>query len=54
MQEITITVTIEEANIILAGLGELPAKVSSQLITKVQQQGSEQVKTQQSRENGNV
>ena len=34
--------TIEEANLVLAGLLELPAKVSMQLIQKIHQQAQEQ------------
>ena len=35
--------TPDEANIILAGLGELPAKISIQLIAKLKQQGDAQM-----------
>ena len=34
--------TLEEANLVLAGLLELPAKVSMQLIQKIHQQAREQ------------
>ena len=34
--------TIEEANLVLAGLLELPAKMSMQLIQKIHQQAQEQ------------
>ena len=37
-----LTLTIEEANIVLAGLLELPAKMSMQLIQKIHQQAQEQ------------
>ena len=37
-----LTLTIEEANLVLAGLLELPAKVSMQLIQKIHQQAQEQ------------
>ena len=40
MQTINFTdLTPDEANIILAGLGELPAKISMALIVKLKQQG---------------
>jgi len=41
--ELTFTVTLEEANVLIAGLGELPAKVSSNLIIKLQQQAAPQL-----------
>ncbi len=41
--EITFKVTIEEANYILVGLQELPAKVSNPLSVKLQQQAREQL-----------
>ena len=34
--------TVEEVNIILAGLGELPAKLSMGLISKIKIQGDKQ------------
>ena len=34
--------TLEEANLVLAGLLELPAKMSMQLIQKIHQQAQEQ------------
>ena len=45
--ELTFNVTLDEANIILAGLGELPTKVSAGLVTKLQQQAAPQIKEQQ-------
>ena len=45
--ELNFNVTLEEANIIMAGLGELPAKVSAALITKLQQQAAPQIQQQQ-------
>lgn len=45
--ELNFTVTLEEANVIMAGLGELPAKVSATLITKLQQQAAPQIQQQQ-------
>lgn len=41
--ELNFTVSVDEANIIMAGLGELPAKVSTALITKLQQQAAPQL-----------
>lgn len=35
--------TADEANVVLAGLSELPAKVSLALINKIQQQGQAQI-----------
>ena len=45
--ELNFNVTLEEANVIMAGLGELPAKVSAALITKLQQQAAPQIQQQQ-------
>jgi hypothetical protein len=42
-KELTFSVTIEEANVILGGLGELPAKISMGLIQKLQQQAQPQL-----------
>lgn len=44
MKEFTITVTEQEAQIILNGLGELPAKFSIELILKLKQQFEQQIK----------
>ena len=41
--ELTLKITIEEANLVLAGLQELPAKVSNPLTMKIQQQAREQL-----------
>ena len=41
--EFTFQVTYEEANIILAGLQELPAKIANPLTQKLQQQAQEQI-----------
>lgn len=40
---ITLTVTIEEANHILDGLQELPAKICNPLTVKLQKQAKEQL-----------
>ena len=42
MNEITFKVTPEEANMIVSGLAELPAKFSMGLINKLQMQASQQ------------
>ena len=48
MQTINFTdLTPDEANIILAGLGELPAKISMGLIAKLKQQGDAQMRPPQ-------
>jgi len=41
--QFTFSVTYEEANIILAGLQELPAKIANPLTQKLQQQAQEQM-----------
>jgi hypothetical protein len=41
--ELTFTVTYEEANIIIAGLQELPAKISNPLTQKLQEQARPQL-----------
>lgn len=41
--ELTFKVTIEEANSILAGLQELPAKICNPLSVKLQAQAKEQL-----------
>ena len=44
MQTINFTdLTPDEANIVLAGLGELPAKISMALLIKLKQQGDAQM-----------
>jgi hypothetical protein len=40
---LTFELTLDEANIMLAALGELPAKASMSLITKLQQQAQGQL-----------
>jgi len=48
MQTINFTdLTPDEANIILAGLGELPAKISMGLLLKLKQQGDAQMQPPQ-------
>ena len=41
--EFTLKVTEQEANLILAGLQELPAKVANPLTRKLQEQAQEQL-----------
>jgi len=43
-KKITLELTIAETNLILAGLGELPAKSSMELISKIMQSSNEQLK----------
>lgn len=43
MKELTFKLTIEEANLILEGLGTLPFKTVFALIGKIQQQAAEQL-----------
>ena len=43
MQELDFKVTVDEANLILEGLGHLPFKQVFQLVAKLQQQASEQL-----------
>jgi len=48
MNEIHLTLTIEEVNGILAGLGELPSKTGAwNLIVKIQEQAKPQVPPQE-------
>ena len=48
MQTINFTdLTPDEANIVLAGLGELPAKISMALLIKLKQQGDAQMQPAQ-------
>lgn len=46
---ITLNLTVEEVNLILAGLHELPAKVSINLIMKLQAEGQKQFEAQQNK-----
>lgn len=42
-ESINLTLSLEEINVILGGLGELPAKASMGVIQKIQQQAGPQV-----------
>ncbi|MFZ4545869.1 MAG: hypothetical protein ACOYN4_00460 [Bacteroidales bacterium] len=44
---IKLELTVEEINLVLAGLQELPAKTSMQLIIKLQTEGQKQFEEQQ-------
>jgi len=44
MPTLKLTLTIDKLNIILAGLGELPAKISQGIILKIQEEFKKQVK----------
>lgn len=45
MDYLSFTFTVEQVNVLLAGLGELPAKVSLDLIAKIRQEGKSQMQT---------
>lgn len=47
---IELKLTVEEINLVLAGLQELPARVSMQLILKLQSEGQKQFEKQQEKE----
>jgi len=46
-KQITLTLTVDEVNLIYEGLGELPAKRSEQLRFKIAKEASEQLKTEE-------
>ena len=46
MKKITLTLTIDETNLILSALGELPFSKVHQLISTIQQQASSQLSPQ--------
>jgi len=50
---ITLYLTVEEVNVIIQGLGELPAKTSMTLIKKIQEEGSKQLQSNNYTQNGN-
>jgi hypothetical protein len=43
---VTLTLTVEEVNLIYMGLGELPAKTSEQLRYKIAQEAQKQLNTE--------
>jgi hypothetical protein len=45
-KQLTFTLSEKEANLIISGLGELPAKVSMDLIMKLQSQARPQLQEQ--------
>ena len=45
---VSLELTVEEINIVMAGLGELPLKVSSMLAAKINQAATEQLNNQES------
>ena len=47
MQVFTFTLTVDEANMVIAGLNELPAKHSMAIIQKMQTQATEQQQAQE-------
>ena len=50
---ITLTLTIEQANLILKGLGELPFKESADLIIKIKNTADEQLNPPEETKDGN-
>lgn len=50
MTELTFTVTLDEANLILAGLQELPAKYANPLTEKLQTQAKAQLQPSEAAE----
>jgi hypothetical protein len=52
--ELTVKLTEQEANLILAGLSELPAKVSLELIFKFKQQCEDQINAAKTEEPAKV
>jgi len=47
VQKVTLELTVDELNVVLAGLGELPAKTSIGLIDKIRVDASKQLQAQQ-------
>lgn len=45
-KEVTLVLNLEKVNILLSGLGELPSKISYELIMELHRQVSEQLKPQ--------
>jgi hypothetical protein len=43
-QKVTLEFTVDELNVVLAGLGELPAKASLALIDRIRAQATEQLR----------
>lgn len=52
MKEIQLTVTIDEANLILRGIGLLPFAEVYQLVAKLQEQAGRQLKAPSAASNG--
>lgn len=46
-QKVTLEFTVDELNVVLAGLGELPAKASLALIDKIRTDATKQLQAQQ-------
>ena len=46
-QKVTLEFTVDELNIVLAGLGELPAKASLALVAKIRANATQQLQAQQ-------
>jgi len=47
VQKVTLEFTVDELNVVLAGLGELPAKTSLGLIDKIRADATKQLQAQQ-------
>ena len=54
MESITIRLTIQEAELVLSGLGNMPYNQVANLIANIQKQGSDQLATQASAQVGQV
>ena len=51
--KIRLEFSLEEINVILQGLGEIPAKLSMNLIQRIQDEATEQLKPNNYTQNGN-
>ena len=52
MQKINLTITLDEANLILEGLGDLPFKKVYALVGKIQEQAGQQLRSAPPSPNG--
>lgn len=50
-QTVKLEFTVEELNVVLTGLGELPLKVSNNVAMKIHKEASEQLQMQPTNEN---
>ncbi|MFW5724993.1 MAG: hypothetical protein ACOCX0_01005 [Bacteroidota bacterium] len=51
MEKLNFQFTVEETNLILTALGEMPAKKSMNLMLEIQRQGSENIEKLKAKEN---